>query len=113
MGAHAEDMRPELEIDHLLQFVADSPCSFIRNGSQYSAVKASEHIASKYSYVKSDVKNAEDFIRYAASESSLTHEPYLVNCAGTKRPSREWLLEELNRYRLQNQQKLSEKSVNR
>lgn len=93
---------PDKEIDHLLQYIATSSCRFIRNGSSYPADEAGAHITRKYDYLKSRIKNAEEFIQYAASESSFTHQPYRVNCVGKEQLSRDWLLEELLHYRQTN-----------
>ena len=43
---------------------------------------------------------AEDFIARAATESSMSHKPYQVRCAGKDaEPSAIWLTTELQRYR--------------
>ena len=40
--------------------------------------------------------SAEDFIERAATQSSFSGRPYLVNCGGNERPSADWLKEELH-----------------
>ena len=87
------------EIDHLLAFVAASPCTFIRNGAPHPAPEARDHLASKLSYAKSRIATADEFIRYLATESSLSHEPYKVKCGATEMPAGAWLADELKRYR--------------
>ncbi|WP_018152638.1 DUF5329 domain-containing protein [Leeia oryzae] len=90
------------EVQHLLTFVAASGCTFVRNGTSYAADKASEHLASKYTYISGRVKRAEDFITYTASASSITGQPYLVHCPNkAEQTSRAWLTTELLRYRQQ------------
>ncbi len=91
----------EQEIDHLLDFVEHSDCTFIRNNSVYNGVRAREHIQKKYIRVKKRIKelSAEQFIRYAASRSSLSQKPYLVHCGVKTITSESWLLEELEYYR--------------
>ena len=89
----------ELEIRHLLNFIASSDCTFIRNDTAYPASEASTHIERKYNYVQSKVKTAEDFIRLAATQSSQSGEPYRINCAGKEIMSQDWLLTELGVYR--------------
>ena len=43
---------------------------------------------------------SEDFITRAATESSMSHKPYQVRCAGKEaEPSASWLKAELSRYR--------------
>ncbi len=91
----------EREIDHLLEFIEHSGCTFVRNNSVYSGVRAKEHIQKKYTRIKKRKKelSAEQFISYAASRSSLSHKPYLVHCGAETMSSERWLLEELGRYR--------------
>lgn len=87
------------EIDHLLQYVATSSCTFVRNGSEYPAGKARDHLESKYRFVAGRISSAEDFIRYLATKSSLSGEPYHVKCGKTDALSGAWLTAELARYR--------------
>jgi Family of unknown function (DUF5329) len=89
----------EQEIRHLLNFIASSDCTFIRNGTAYPSKEAGAHIERKYDYVQSKVKTAEDFIRLAATQSSQSGDPYRINCAGKEILSKDWLLTELGRYR--------------
>jgi len=91
----------EQEIDHLLHFIEESGCVFIRNSKEYNATEARDHIENKYEYIKWWVKKTEDFIKYAATKSSMTGKPYLIRCDGRARASAEWLQEELNRIRAQ------------
>lgn len=100
--SHAALASPDVtkdEIDHLLQYVGDSSCTFVRNGSEYPAAKARDHLASKYRFVGSRISSAEDFIRYLATQSSMSGEPYHVKCGSIDAPSGAWLTAELNRYR--------------
>ena len=87
------------EIDHLLQYIETSDCTFIRNEEIHDSQDAGEHIRNKYAYVKKRIKSAEDFIRYAATKSSMSGKPYQVICNGIKMPTAEWLTDELSRYR--------------
>ena len=91
----------EREIEHLLDFVEHSDCTFVRNNSVYNGARAREHIQKKYIRVKKRIKelSAEQFIRYAASRSSLSQKPYLVHCGVRTISSESWLLEELEYYR--------------
>jgi len=89
----------QVEIDHLLAFVAASPCTFIRNGTSHPAAEARDHLAGKFGYAKGRIGTAEEFIRYVGTESSLSHEPYKVKCGATEMPAGVWLAEELKRYR--------------
>jgi len=87
------------EIDHLLQFVAASHCTFVRNGSEYAADKARDHLADKYRFAGSRIATAEQFIEYLATKSSLSGEPYHVRCGKQDELSAAWLGAELKRYR--------------
>jgi hypothetical protein len=89
----------EREIRYLLDSIAASGCSFTRNGSEHSAAEAAAHLAMKYDRAGSRIATAEQFVERLASESSFTGEPYLITCAGTSTPSRDWLMERLDRHR--------------
>ena len=65
------------------------------------AVEARAHIRRKYDHIKDRVNSTEDFIRYAASESSMSGKKYHATCNGQTITSGEWLSKELERYRQQ------------
>lgn len=90
------------EIKHLLTYLGTSGCEFFRNGEWHSAEAARDHIAQKYSYLlkKDLVKTSEDFIRGAATKSSVSGKAYQVRCKSDRPvPAAAWLSEELTRYR--------------
>jgi hypothetical protein len=87
------------EIDHLLQFIERSDCIFIRNGKEKNAADALAHIQKKYDYSKGRVKTTEDFIKYAATKSSMSDKPYKVRCSGREIRTADWLYKELQRLR--------------
>jgi hypothetical protein len=89
----------EREIAHLLDYVQQSGCTFVRNGTQSDAASARAHVARKYDYVRSRVRSAEDFIRLAATQSSVSGEPYHVRCGAQDSLTGAWLTQELARYR--------------
>ena len=88
-----------LEIEHLLQYIDASDCSFIRNGKSHDSIDAGAHIRKKYAHIKSRIKTTEDFIQYAATKSSLSGRPYQIICNKEKMATAEWLTRELNRFR--------------
>ncbi|MEA3469198.1 MAG: DUF5329 domain-containing protein [Thermodesulfobacteriota bacterium] len=88
----AEDNK---EIDYLLSYLADSGCTFVRNGGEHEAKEARDHLQMKYNYSKGRIKTAEDFIDKIASKSSLSRKPYAVHCGDVEMPSRLWLEEAL------------------
>ena len=90
---------PEGEIDHLLAFIASSPCTFIRNGAAYDGAQAAGHIKDKYDYYRDDIHSAEDFIALAASKSAMSGKPYLVECDGATEPAADWITRELAAFR--------------
>jgi hypothetical protein len=97
--ALAVDNGSEAEISHLLEYIDTSDCRFIRNGTEYDAQEARQHIEKKYDYIKSRLSTTDGFIRYAATESSFTGRPYEVICNGDRQTSASWLQTELARYR--------------
>ena len=87
------------EIAELLNFIEQTECIFIRNGKQYNSIAARQHIEKKYEYYKKKIKNAEDFIQYSATKSSLTGKYYKVLCNGVRMNSSDWLKDELAKMR--------------
>lgn len=88
--------RADAEIRHLIDFVAASGCSFVRNGDPHEPKAAAEHLLMKYGKAKSRVDTAEDFIDKVASRSYLTGNPYSVRCPGKPEiTTRAWLEGEL------------------
>ena len=87
------------EVTHLLDYIAQSGCTFIRNNKVYDAAQAHDHINRKYEHVKTRISSAEQFITYAASKSSITGKKYEVTCGETTMLSKEWLEVELRSYR--------------
>jgi hypothetical protein len=62
-------------------------------------MQARSHIERKYDYIESRVDDTEDFIKNAATESSMSGRKYYVTCDANKRTSAEWLHDELLKYR--------------
>jgi hypothetical protein len=87
------------EIDHLLEFIAASNCTFVRNGESFPAAAAADHLQMKYSYTKFRLSTADEFVKYLATGSSSSGEPYKVICDKRERPTGAWLAEELARFR--------------
>lgn len=92
----------QFEITHLLHYLSASGCEFYRNGKWHAVEEARSHIEKKYQYLlkKQIIESAEDFISKAASQSSISGEPYQVRCGNDVSPSAVWLMEELMRLRL-------------
>lgn len=98
-AAISADQGTQAEIDHLLAFIKESDCTFIRNGKRYTSLKAFEHISKKYEYIKKRIDSTEDFITYGASQSSITKSEYQIECGTISTSSNAWLNTELERFR--------------
>lgn len=95
--------RVQQDVEHLLAYVENSRCSFYRNGDWSDAKAAQAHLRMKYDYLagRDKIANAKDFIELAASQSSLSGQPYQVLCpGGAPVLSRAWLGDELARWQL-------------
>ena len=87
-------------INHLLTYVEESNCVFIRNGNEYNSKEAAKHIRTKNDSLMFGVKTPEEFIELAASKSMLSGQPYFVRCVDhSPMPSADWLTGELFNYR--------------
>jgi hypothetical protein len=91
-------------IEYLLTSIAALPdAQFVRNGSAYDAKAAVEHLRSKLRYAGSRVRTAEDFIRYCASESSVSGKPYEIRFSdGRVMSSADFLRQKLLQFDTQN-----------
>jgi hypothetical protein len=78
-------------ISYLIDAVAESHLTFIRNGENHSSDEAAAHIRKKYEYFQSRIKSPEDFIRLCASKSLLSGKPYLVDTVQGRIPVEKWL----------------------
>jgi hypothetical protein len=87
-------------IEYLLNYVAQSEVTFIRNGREYDARKASQHMQRKYKHFKDEINAPEDFIRLAGTKSIMSGKPYKVRLKNGKEAlCSEWLSEALKEYR--------------
>jgi len=97
----AESGQMQREINHLINRVQHSGCTFIRNGKEYTPEEAAEHILNKYDHFKDKITNTEAFIAFCATKSILTNQPYKMSCPGQNLvESKDWLLMELRRFRI-------------
>ena len=94
----------EQTVQYLLDYVARSELTFIRNSKRYTSSEAAEHMRAKYQHFKDKIKTADDFIELAASKSLLSGKLYLVVTEqGEAIPSGEWLRGVLADYRGQHE----------
>jgi Family of unknown function (DUF5329) len=94
--------RADAEIGQLLEALKTSGCRFQRNGTWYDAPQAAEHLGTKRVYLNraNRIQSAEDFIRLAGTESSMSGKAYRVACPGKPEvDSKAWLESELGRIR--------------
>lgn len=95
----------EQTVNFLIDHVAKSNGTFIRNGASHTPAEAVAHIKAKYEHFKNQIKTPEDFIRLSASKSLLTGKPYLVRTPDGKEMRLDvWLTEALKQYRTENHQ---------
>lgn len=83
---HTAPLAPAVkaEAGALLTRLESSGCKFNRNGTWYSGQEARGHLQRKLEQVQEQEKvpTTEAFIEMAASKSSMTGKPYLVQCPG-------------------------------
>ena len=98
--AHSADETMDLEIDHLLAVVGESECTFIRNGKEYAATDARDHLAMKRRRGKRYYDSADEFIENIASKSSWSGKPYEIRCDDEPAiPAGEWFGRALTEFR--------------
>jgi len=80
------------KIEFLLKAIIESKLTFIRNDEQCDAVKAAEHLRTKWNATGNEVKTARQFIELCASKSSTTGKAYEIILADgkTRIPSAAW-----------------------
>ena len=88
------------EVEHLLEFVRQSDCVMVRNGTEHNVEDATSHIQKKYDYFKDDITSTEDFIRLSATKSTMSGKYYTIRCTDKEViRTQDWLLEELAVFR--------------
>lgn len=86
-------------ISYLIDVVASSERTFVRNSTRYSAAEAAQHLRRKYQHFRARIQTVDDFIELAASRSLMTGKPYLVvDNRGDSRPVSQWLRQVLSEY---------------
>jgi len=70
------------KIEYLIVSIADlHGARFIRNGNEYDAQRAADHLRVKLQYASGRIRTAEDFIVYCATGSSMTGGEYQIKFA--------------------------------
>ena len=92
----------QIEVNFLLGYLEGSRCEFYRNGTWHDSKAAQAHLRDKYKYLVASnlVNTTEQFIERAATESSLSGQPYEVRCnGGATVTSAKWLRDVLAHFR--------------
>ena len=95
----ADEASMNEEIDFLLDTVAASGCTFIRNGSEHDADAARDHLALKRRRGSRYFDSADEFIERIASKSSWSGKPYRIRCEGEEMMASQWFIDALARFR--------------
>jgi hypothetical protein len=92
----------QAEVKALLENLRTSECRFYRNRTWHDGAAAHDHLRRKFNYLvkRGLIARTEDFIAHAATRSSITGEPYQVQCPGRDPElSATWLVHELEHLR--------------
>ena len=83
------------KIEHLIKTVAASDVIFIRNGEEYGATEAAEHLYNKWQQAGDEIKTLDDFIEKIASRSSASGKSYQIKLkTGEIVPAKTWMKEQ-------------------
>jgi hypothetical protein len=86
------------KIEYLIERLRESHLTFYRNREPHTGKEAANHVSMKRFRAGGLVKTARDFIKYIASRSSQTNQPYMVRLAnGEMMPVKELLSNELEK----------------
>ena len=98
--ALAQEAGEAAKIGYLIESVASlSGAAFIRNGTEYDARQAADHLRLKLRAAGDPVKTAEDFIRYCGSKSSVSGQPYRIRFSdGTSMTAEAFFRKQLKAY---------------
>jgi hypothetical protein len=93
----------EQKIEKLIQYIENSDAIFIRNGEEFNAKDAAEHLRMKRKNAGKKVKTAKDFIDFVASKSYMSGEAYKMKFKnGSIINARDMLYNELRKIEKQN-----------
>lgn len=93
-----QNLSEEQKIEKLIAYIENSNAKFIRNGSEYIAKEAAEHIRMKRRKAGTKIKTAKDFIDHIASKSYMSGEPYQMKFSnGSIKNTRDILYHELKK----------------
>lgn len=79
VSASSKILNDEAQIEELISSVAAlDNATFVRNGVEYSAVDAAQHLRKKWDAARDEIKSAEQFIESVGSKSSTSGEEYSI-----------------------------------
>jgi hypothetical protein len=80
--AAAQETQESVKIQYLISSIAElKSAKFIRNGTEYDAREAADHLRLKLRAAGKHVKTADEFIRLCGSKSSVSGKPYQIRFA--------------------------------
>ncbi len=93
-----QSISEEQKIEKLILYVEKSEAVFIRNGTEYKAKEAADHLRMKRKKAGNKVKTAKDFIDLIASKSYLSGDAYKMKFKnGSTINTRDMLYNELRK----------------
>lgn len=93
----------DTEIHALIDTIENSQCLFHRNGSEYSAEDAADHLRLKLSRGAKYAKTPEQFIDNLASKSSWSGKAYFIDCPSQEKQQMNiWFHQQLKEIRAKN-----------
>lgn len=72
----SQSISEEQKIEKLINYIEKSEAIFIRNGTEYPAKEAADHLRMKRKKAGNKVKSSKDFIDIIASKSYMSGEAY-------------------------------------
>ena len=85
------------KIEYLIERIRASHFTFVRNREDHTAREAANHLSMKWYRAVNLIHSARNFIKYIASNSSFTGQPYLVKFKnGHTLPAQDILTNELD-----------------
>ncbi|MCA8941661.1 MAG: DUF5329 family protein [Planctomycetes bacterium] len=80
------------QIESMLERLAESRLTFVRNGEEFSGERAAAHLRAKLAVANPPVRTANEFLERIATRSASTGRPYTVKIGSdTSTPLARWL----------------------
>ena len=99
-GSAIAESESSKEINHLLEYIAASECTFVRDKERFDGAQWEEFMSKEYHRDRRHIHTADNFIDRVASDSVETGTPYTVKCEDQELETTDiWLHKELAIYR--------------